>query len=285
MAGAFWHFYIANRAIEALADKLEQQDRFRCILNYRSQYLAGAQGPDFNFYPGGDGAISSLAHGDRPADLGRSLLRLAANEPERAFAYGWLMHLTTDTITHPLVNRLILDHFPGKTKNGTDPKAYPLGHHRVEWGIDVALLQIETVVPYLPNLTEVLHSAIDLSPFAGKALLETFDYALIEEDWKGSISGMLKFISFFEKAWNFTGRITDDNRIRQKVKELGYYSVVNPLAKLIALRNPENGAGVFIPIRPLSSEIDAVLERAEQVLPAFEDYLESDFSQLPNDTG
>lgn len=285
MAGAFWHFYIANRASERLAKTLEQQKRFRCILDFRSQYLAGVQGPDFNFYPGGDGKISALAHGDRPADLGRALLRLAANEPERAFAYGWLMHLTTDTITHPLVNRLILDHFPGKTRNGTDPKAYPLGHHRVEWGIDVALLQTETVIPYLPRLSEVLNSALDFWPFVGKALKEVFDYSLTADDWKGSIKGMITFIAFFDKAWKITGRIPDHNRMRQGIKEACYYSLVNPLAKLIALRNPENGAGVFIPIRPLISEIQSVLERAEQVLPVFESFLETDFDQLPNDTG
>ena len=285
MAGTYWHFYTANRAIELLEDRFAKSTKTKCILDYRSEFLAGVQGPDFNFYPGGDGEISSVAHGDQPADLGRSLLKFASTDKDRAFAYGWLMHLTTDNITHPLVNRLILNHFPRQTRNGADPKLYPLGHHRVEWGIDVDLLQTDKIVPYLPELKETLSSALELAPVMNKALNNVFDYTLTPEIWQGSIKGMIKFITLFNHAWRLTGRITDTNSFKQSLKTLGYFAVINPLAKIIALRNPENGAGVFIPIKPTKVEIQAIQEHSERVYPAFEEYIQNNFEDLPNDTG
>lgn len=285
MAGAYWHFYTANRVLERLRPKLEADDGLRCMITHRTLFLAGSQGPDFNFYPGGDSRLSSLSHGKRPADLGRAMLRLAKTDQERSFAFGWLMHLATDTITHPLVNWLILRYFPEKTHHGTDVNAYPLGHHRVEWGIDIGLLKDERMQSYLPDPLYVLATALEMRTLVNQAFGKIFQYPVSEEGWKGGIKGMIRYLSVFETAWRLTGRIQDKSLIRQAVKSLGFHAIVAPIAKLVARRNPENGAGVFIPISPSQRDMEEVYNHSEEVAPVFERYLDNRFKTLPNHTG
>ncbi len=285
MAGPYWHFYTANLALERLENNLKNHSLHRCIIDHRSHFLAGVQGPDYNFYPKGNIEISNLAHGSQPADLGRCLLKLAKTDQERSFAYGWLMHLTTDNITHPLVNRLILEHFPRKTRNGTDPSVYPLGHHRVEWGIDVNLFQNSKIVPYLPDTSSTLCSAIPLASLMKNALGEIFQFDLTEEVWQNAINSMIKYQEIFHKAWLMTGRIKDRNLLKRWVKEVAFHSLVSPVAKILAWRNPENGLGVLIPIRPRPQDVEAVFECADRVCSAFDRHIQEDFSHLPNDTG
>ena len=285
MAGAYWHFYTANLALEKLEHKLKSDKRYQCIVDHSEHYLAGVQGPDYNFYPNGNLEVSQLAHGNQPADLGRSMLRLARTDKERAFAYGWLMHLTTDNITHPLVNKLILKYFPAKTSNGSNPDKYPLGHHRVEWGIDVNLLQNSSIRSYLPDLEEALYPAKDITDLVSKALSDVFDFELNTNEWHKSINSMVGYLRFFDKVWMVTGRMTDKNVLKQWIKALGFHALVKPIAKTAALRNPDNGAGVFIPIKPKQEDIDSVFQHAGMVCLAFAEYLDDDFINLPNDTG
>lgn len=285
MAGAYWHFYTANLALEKLEQKLNCDDKYKCILDHREFYLAGVQGPDFNFYPKGNLQVSELAHGDQPADLGRSLLKHAQTDKERAFAYGWLMHLTTDNITHPLVNRLILKYFPEKTSNGTDFGKYPLGHHRVEWGIDINLLQNDSIRSYLPELKHALYPAKEQTDLVNKSLNELFDYDLNPDEWHSAVDSMVNYLKLFDKVWAITGRITDKNGLKQALKALGFHAFVKPIAKIAGRRNPDNGAGVFIPIKPYQEDIDTVFQHASMVCPAFAEHLEEDFVNLPNDTG
>lgn len=285
MAGPYWHFLTANQFIENNRLALEQQQKQTVILDYRAAFLSGVQGPDLNFYPGGDGQISSLAHGDRPADLGRALLEQAETGEQQAFAYGWLMHLTTDIITHPLVNRLITDHFPKQTVQGTDPYAYPLGHHRVEWGIDVNLLQDSSVKPFMADISEVLSTVDHLHPYINEVFKKTFDFEVSEEIWTGSLEGMSKYNRIFQLAWQLSGRTQDQNLLKQGLKSAGFHLLLKPIMKIAAIRNPENGAGVFIPIQPKTEEIEEVKQHASEAGALYLEYLTDDFKRLENRTG
>lgn len=284
MAGAYWHFYIANLYLEKSASFLGNDKNYRCMTNHRELFLAGVQGPDFNFYPGGDGQLSSLAHGDQPSDLGRAMLKLAETEEERAFAYGWLMHLTTDNIVHPLVHQFMMEHFPRQCRNGSDYNVYPLGHHRVEWGIDSFMLQDQYFMVYLPILSEVIVNAERVTSLVDWAYREVFDYPLIDGSWASSIRSMIKYENIFEKVWHLTGRMRDPNPIKQVLKGALFHAVAAPILKLIGLKNPEGGAGVFLPIKPTPADIDTLRQYSEQVCRAFEGYLPEDFVSLPNDT-
>jgi Zinc dependent phospholipase C len=285
MAGAYWHFYIANRYIEESSDFLKGDDRFRCILDHKKTFLSGVQGPDLNFYPGGDGNLSQLAHGDKPSDLGRELLKLAGNDRERAYAYGWLMHLTTDNIVHPLVHQLMKEHFPRQCRNGSAQDAYPIGHHRVEWGIDTFMLQTSHFIPYLSNLSEIIACTEEFTSLVSNAFREVFQYEIAEERWKGSVKGMIKYEAIFAKTWKMTGRLKDANPLKQALKETFFHTLAAPVLKLIGLKKPEGGAGVFLPIKPRPEDVESIRKHSEQVCKAFDQYLPEEFASLPNDTG
>jgi hypothetical protein len=277
MAAAYWHLLIGKKAIESLGHSA-------CIGRFPMVFLAGIQGPDIHFFPGGDKIFSSLAHHDRPADLGRNLLAAAETLEERAYALGWLMHLTTDVITHPLVNQMITQRFYRECRNGTDPNAYPLGHHRVEWGVDIYLLRDPAIAGGLPDLAEVLNAGRHLYAFVSRAYLYAYDSRLHEATWHGAIDGMIKYVRIFRRVWRLTGRMNTDPRGLQLIKNLFYVTVALPFFKMAALHNPQNGAGVFMPVLPGPQEIKWITACTERVHETFLDYLADDFMRLVNRT-
>jgi hypothetical protein len=284
MAAAFWHLLIGKKAIESLEKKHPASGHSDCINNDPLVFLAGIQGPDVNFFPGGDKAVSALVHYDRPADLGRNLLSLAETREERAYALGWLMHLTSDVITHPLVNRMIVQRFSRECKNSTDPEAYPLGHHRIEWGIDVYLLRNRDIATGLPDITEVLNASRQLHAFVSKAFLLTYNHRLHEKTWQSAIDGMIKYVGIFRRVWRLTGRMDEDPPGIQLLKNLFYRTVALPFFKMAALYNPKKGAGVFMPVLPGAKDVEEVLSCTEKVRQTFLDYLADDFQRLVNRT-
>lgn len=284
MAGAYWHFLAATKTLDSLSN---EGDFFKSITTspeLRSTFLAGVQGPDFNFYPGGDGAISKFAHGDVPADLGREMLALAETSTEKAFAYGWLMHLTTDFITHPLVNQLIVKHFPEKCQGGEGHNAYPLGHHRVEWGIDIFLLQQKPIQPHLPDLGSTLEWALPMDSLVSRAYDRVFNYKIESSSWTGAVKGMITYEALFRKIWSLSGRFQESNPLKRVLKEMGYQLLVKPVSLYMGRKSPDNGAGVFIPIQPTTEDFRQILERVEQVRELYLDFLKDDFKRLENTT-
>lgn len=285
MAAANWHFLIGRRAVDELKKRPDDYKGAHFIIGNPSVFLAGIQGPDLNFFPGGDGEVSDLAHGDKPADLGRTLLEIAETDEQKAYACGWLMHLTTDVVTHPQVNKMVVEKFPGKCGNGQDHKAYPLGHHRVEWGIDISLLRDSAIRVQLPKIDSVLPSARHLYPLVASAFSREFNFALKQTIWDKSIKGMVTYVGLFEKIWRLTGRLHNNGTAVQLIKDITFHTLVLPLMKLIALQNPENGAGVFIPVLPDEKENREIKERTELACRTFLAYMNEDFINLVNDTG
>jgi hypothetical protein len=94
-------------------------------------FLVGSLGPDLGLFPGGDVVMSRLAHTGRTGALLRSLLTHAQDPAQRAFAWGWLSHITADVAIHPLVNAAAADHAHSRGVR------YGLADHvRVEVGLD-----------------------------------------------------------------------------------------------------------------------------------------------------
>ena len=91
----------------------------------------GALGPDAGYYPGSDRGISHAAHRGKAEALAHTLLRLAETREERAFALGWASHMHLDARGHVEV----VD-----PASGSPYSDDPLGHTRVEWGVDCKLL-------------------------------------------------------------------------------------------------------------------------------------------------
>jgi hypothetical protein len=91
----------------------------------------GVVGPDMFYF--NDKRYSDIAHYCKPGDLAKRMLEMAKKDgdPKKiAFAYGWMIHVVSDSIGHPWVNNLAGgDYDP---KNATIKK----NHSHIEQSID-----------------------------------------------------------------------------------------------------------------------------------------------------
>lgn len=99
-------------------------------------FLHGAVGPNFGYLPGGDRLFSDLAHCVRTGALTTNLIRGARTATERAFAWGWLTHVLGDRAVHPWIGRGVGELSAGCRHTFVSGSADPLGHLRVELGVD-----------------------------------------------------------------------------------------------------------------------------------------------------
>lgn len=136
MPGVALHLLLADRVLAgAPADGLP----FRAAdPECRNAFLHGAIGPDAGYFPGSDPFWADLAHYVRTGDLARSLVREAATDVERAFAWGWVTHLLADAAIHPLVNRAAGELVLGDPDRPLAAADDPASHLRVEMGLDLA---------------------------------------------------------------------------------------------------------------------------------------------------
>jgi hypothetical protein len=104
----------------------------------RNAFLCGAVGPDMGYSPGADPFLSDLAHYVRTGELARNLVRFARNPVESAFAWGWVHHILTDVLGHPLINHASAERLLG---DGTLSVSYEEDrrmHVLVEVGLDAS---------------------------------------------------------------------------------------------------------------------------------------------------
>ena len=140
---------------------------------------AGALAPDAGYYPGADRMLSSIAHGEKAVELALALARLASSGLEKAFVLGWASHLNLDVRGHAeLVD----------VASGSRYADDPLGHTRVEWGVDCRLLSerqnlwLWSLFPLQLGGISLWHRALEKAGCGGyepagleKALLGEFD--------------------------------------------------------------------------------------------------------------
>ncbi len=89
-------------------------------------------GPDMG-YLGGYGLLTDLAHYIQATDLARAMTMTTENDRDLAFAWGWVSHIVSDVIVHPIINAAV-----GRQANSA-PMSYaddPTAHIRVEMGHD-----------------------------------------------------------------------------------------------------------------------------------------------------
>ena len=101
----------------------------------RNAFMAGSIAPDAGFNPGADRLISELAHRVRTVRWPAAILERAADDAERAFAWGWLAHVLTDAALHPEVNRGAVEML-GRDRLVADA-AQMWAHARAELAIDI----------------------------------------------------------------------------------------------------------------------------------------------------
>ncbi len=286
MAATYWHLYVADQFIDSLQTQNGTLSGIKSILKHRDCFLAGTQGPDLNFFPGGNSELSHLSHGSggRPADLGRDMLSIASNDKEKAYAYGWLMHLATDIITHPLVHKLMTETFPGKCKPGTDVSSNVIEHRRVEWGIDSYIVEKLNLENHLPDLSTIIQSAEDLVPFIQASFLKTHQSEVSSATWHKAMEGTIKSINMFRSNWERTGRIHSSNSIVQFGKSFFYYLFFLPMIKGLSITRLANTLSVFIPVFPSESQIKRIEESTQRTCESYRIHLAENFKGLENRT-
>lgn len=106
-------------------------------------FMHGAVAPDIGFFPGGPETVSSVVHEHRSGALTRALLDGARTERQTAFAWGWLSHVLTDVLIHPLVNEAsdALVHARGATERAD----WLVAHVQVEVGMDAWCLRRQSL--------------------------------------------------------------------------------------------------------------------------------------------
>ena len=246
MAATHWHLLIAKRVVENMRASDKASPAAKLIVGFPDCFASGSLGPDVSYYPGGDAEISRLSHGVKSIDLGRAFLNLAATDREKAYAYGWWLHIVTDIVTHELINSLVAKKFYGGKIDSVAFYDDPLCHHRVEWGIDIFLLREKKMRAKIYDFATALGSGKEMGRLAKKAFRQTFDYSLSLNAWKDAADSMIRYTGLFKTIWRLSGRIAARNLTIQFFKNLLYALVVFPAARCAALRNPV--AGVAIPV-------------------------------------
>jgi hypothetical protein len=138
MPGHVVHIEIARAFLNALPEP--QARRWSDSPEITNALLHGALDPDMGLFPGGDPRVTDLAHHVKTADLARSLVRLAKDEIETAYAWGWVTHFIADTELHPVMNRACGEHRDGTTTRPMTWDYSPGTHIRVELGLDAVRL-------------------------------------------------------------------------------------------------------------------------------------------------
>lgn len=98
MPGIFSHLYLSGKF-------LTSGQKFISRIN-EPYFQLGAIFPDIGYFPANNPLISNLAHYVGSSLLPELVFQLATSDDWKAFALGWLLHLHTDIIGHPFVNKL-----------------------------------------------------------------------------------------------------------------------------------------------------------------------------------
>jgi hypothetical protein len=282
MAAVYWHLLIAERIVASLNSANSGIPGRRCIVDHPAYFAAGSLGPDIHYFPGGDKRIANLAHNQRPVDLGLNLISCAANETEEAYARGWMLHIVADIVTHELVNRYVAERLHTSRTARVNYSADPLGHHRIEWGIDVHLLGNPALFSQLSCLPDVLSTTAQAAATITEAYRKTYGVAVPVSAWSAAAASMARAVLLFRRAWLLTGRIPYPNRLGQAARTLLYAAIVYPAVRIACLRSPQSGAGILIPVLPGSGQHREIMDYTRKACNEYMTHLEDRFASLKN---
>lgn len=110
-----------------------------------NHFMHGSLAPDMGFFPGGDGAASTLVHAGGAVAVARRLLASAKTDADRAFAWGWIAHILADVEVHPIIEAAADAALRGSRAAAT-PATRMLAHIRLEVGLDAWHLRYRTAL-------------------------------------------------------------------------------------------------------------------------------------------
>lgn len=134
MPGPFFHLWLAEKVYPEFIKSagLEKYGN-----NLLPSFSAGTVAPDIGFYPNGPANFSRTVHNrGRTGTFLRTLADEAVSVEEEVFVAGWALHVYTDAVIHPLVDKAVKNFY-----RGADRSQLMLWHMRLEWGMDCAILE------------------------------------------------------------------------------------------------------------------------------------------------
>jgi hypothetical protein len=99
--------------------------------------LVGGCIPDLMSGTNPEGFHTGLAHYIKTGSFARNLADAARTPVQKAFAWGWVIHVIADTRIHPFINRHCEEIKSGRFGKGLSYADDPILHIRVETGVDV----------------------------------------------------------------------------------------------------------------------------------------------------
>jgi hypothetical protein len=130
------HLLLADNVLAELESRVDPPPFDLDVPALRNAFRHGSLGPDLGYFPGGQRFLSDLAHSVGSADLTRTLVFGARTALERAFAWGWATHVLADLRIHPWIGLAVgrlRKRQPWTFVSGDED---PVGHVRVETGLD-----------------------------------------------------------------------------------------------------------------------------------------------------
>ncbi len=279
MAGSFFHLWLARQAFAKIygrpGDLLGEGSCW-------GAFAAGVLAPDIGFFPGGPEQFSNRVHHEKSGDFTRQLYRYADGDIEEAFAAGWALHIYTDSIIHPWVNKQVAALL--LTRSHIAAHAPDLWHLRLEWGIDCFLLG-QSDVSYL--WASQLHFPQRSSGDSQLALVGRRFYAddCDEAALAKGIEAVIKWSARLPRIFLWTGHTRrwgcngTAERIGRRLRPLALYTIGSFLENSAKWKNE---ASVACPWHPTEQKRLHALELGNKALSNFYLGYDEAFSSLPN---
>lgn len=150
------HLVLADRVLDQWQDSPSTAPFDPFDTNLQNAFHQGAVGPDLGYFPGGHRLLSDLSHLVRTGELTRTLVELAENPREKAFAWGWVTHVLADQAIHPLVGKGVGEILYGDREFFADSARHQLAHVRVETGLDALYSRLFPAVRH-KRMSPVFH--------------------------------------------------------------------------------------------------------------------------------
>jgi len=167
------HQSIFDKVINSDSDNLDPNIK-KILKDNESYARAGAFGPDlFNYCQ--QSKYNSIGHYCEAGKLAKKMLEMAKTPQEKAFAYGWMIHVASDMKGHPWVNKVVEQQRNLQPGQGEYHNGNAIRHTAIELAIDrlnidpgllgaFHLKRIDIPHKFVSNVFEAVYGCKDNSP-------------------------------------------------------------------------------------------------------------------------
>ena len=131
-----WAMGTHQSIFEKVMNDTNLDPNIKKILKDNESYArAGAFGPDlFNYCQ--QPKYNSMGHYCEAGKLAKKMIEMAKTPQEKAFAYGWMIHVASDMVGHPWVNQVVEQQKNLQPGEGEYHNGNATNHTAIELAID-----------------------------------------------------------------------------------------------------------------------------------------------------